>query len=286
MAKGTCEIDGCESPIKARGMCSAHYQAALKKGLPRRDMKASPEQRLWEKVERGPGCWEWTGYTQSGYGCLSIDGTPVRAHRLSWELHNGPIPEGLFVCHHCDNPPCVRPDHLFLGTNSDNIRDAVAKGRFVGWNTRKTHCINGHPFDEQNTRHTVAGRRACITCSNERRRRGPRPSVPKRPCLTCGLRDSRSGGRCSACYKYWRSHGVERPAELIERPRRQPVVACECCAVPVNRKPLAYCTSDTHLGRYGHIQRRQHAYRQRRRIEPQPRAPKEVGEDPNLRRPA
>jgi len=88
---------------------------------------------FWEKVAKGPGCWEWQAarYT-NGYGCIDIR-RPYRlrttAHRVAWALTYGPIPAGLFVLHRCDHPTCVRPDHLFLGTHTDNMRDMVAKGR-------------------------------------------------------------------------------------------------------------------------------------------------------------
>ena len=87
-------------------------------------------QRFWRKVRTSDGCWEWTAGTTSGYGLMYIHGRPVKAHRLSWMLHNGPIPDGLFVCHHCDTPRCIRPDHLFLGTAADNCHDRDRKGRF------------------------------------------------------------------------------------------------------------------------------------------------------------
>ncbi len=88
-----------------------------------------------EIVEPG-GCWIWMGgLCHGGYGCMNIgsrtDGSrrTVNAHRVSWEVHYGPIPDGLFVLHRCDNKSCVNPSHLFLGTHSDNMADMVAKGR-------------------------------------------------------------------------------------------------------------------------------------------------------------
>jgi len=81
------------------------------------------------RVDAG-GCWMWTASCdRDGYGHLMVAGRLRVAHRLSWELHRGPIPDGRQVCHTCDTPACVNPDHLFLGTQRDNMRDCVAKGR-------------------------------------------------------------------------------------------------------------------------------------------------------------
>jgi hypothetical protein len=89
--------------------------------------------RFWAKVQKSAGCWTWTAnHLPKGYGVIGVgaaDQGLKLAHRVSWEIHFGPIPAGLFVCHRCDNPPCVRPDHLFLGTVQDNVDDMVAKGR-------------------------------------------------------------------------------------------------------------------------------------------------------------
>jgi hypothetical protein len=87
--------------------------------------------RFWESVEKTSDCWMWKKAItpESGYGAMRWDGPTRGAHCISWEIHYGPIPEGMSVLHHCDNRPCVRPDHLFLGTLDDNNKDMAAKGR-------------------------------------------------------------------------------------------------------------------------------------------------------------
>jgi hypothetical protein len=89
---------------------------------------ATFEHRFWSRVDRSAGCWEWQGARNgAGYGVVSRDGRDHGAHRVAWELTHGPIPDGLFALHHCDNPPCVRPEHLYLGTAGDNLRDTHAR---------------------------------------------------------------------------------------------------------------------------------------------------------------
>ena len=89
-------------------------------------------ERFWAGLQQGDGCWEWQRARSDGYGVLGdqLNGRRrVYVHRLSWEIHYGPIPDGLCVLHHCDNPCCARPDHLFLGTKADNWQDCIEKGR-------------------------------------------------------------------------------------------------------------------------------------------------------------
>lgn len=138
-----CEYCGASfrhRPSRKARFCSApHAYAGMKRPL---------ADRFWEKVQKTEGCWLWTGATDGGgYGQIGSDtGSPVpfKAHRVSYQLHVGPIPDRLEVLHTCDNPPCVRPDHLFLGTQTDNMRDCAAKGRIrVGTEAHRRNASRG-----------------------------------------------------------------------------------------------------------------------------------------------
>jgi hypothetical protein len=128
------------------------------------------ELRFWSKVDRrGPEeCWPFSRVHDPGYGQFWLTPTqPVGAHRMAWELTNGPVPAGAYVLHRCDNRPCCNPGHLFLGTHQDNMDDMVHKGRqrSVNHNTKKTHCPNGHPYNEENTYIQPSnGSRRCRAC--------------------------------------------------------------------------------------------------------------------------
>jgi hypothetical protein len=153
----------------------------------------SPEliERFWRYIDKGDGCWEWIGRFGGSasqgerYGVLREPGRDPRreygAHRLSFEIHFGPIPADLFVLHRCDNRSCVRPDHLFLGTQLDNIRDMVAKGR-QSQPGPKSHCARGHALTDDNLVFKAGRGRQCRACLalTARARRHPTDPASRR----------------------------------------------------------------------------------------------------------
>jgi len=116
-------------------------------------------------IHFGPECWEWMGgKSHNGYGNYKgEDRVNWRAHRYAWTMVNGPIPPGMVVCHRCDNRSCVRHDHLFLGTTSDNAIDCVVKKRH--FNATKTRCPKGHEYAVHGGR-VKAGGRYCKLCTS------------------------------------------------------------------------------------------------------------------------
>jgi len=130
-------------------------------------------ERFWEKVDTSGECWLWrASMTSDGYGAFQSNGrTQVRAHRMALMLTLGMFDQRMQVLHHCDNPQCVRPEHLYLGTALENMRDRSRRRPVEMWNheARKTHCVNGHEFTPENTytrtdKRTDKRQRVCRAC--------------------------------------------------------------------------------------------------------------------------
>jgi len=147
--------------------------------------------RFWSKTKRAEnGCLVWmassSGWPGRKYGCFSILGKPIKAHRFSLLVKQGYLTAGKMACHTCDNSLCVEADHLYEGTGSQNIRDAVERGRHSNGQRSKTVCANGHPYADWNT-YEYRGQRQCRICRNVHRGRAPMNGLsPPRPTLTTG----------------------------------------------------------------------------------------------------
>jgi hypothetical protein len=139
----------------------------VKEELAPQDYEISP--RLITRFERkfipepNSGCWLWTdAVTAKGYGRILVGNKSRIASRVSHYIYKGTIPTGLLVCHTCDTPSCVNPDHLWLGSAADNMKDCSDKGRFS--NQRVNYCKSGHTFDDENTYRQSNGGRGCRIC--------------------------------------------------------------------------------------------------------------------------
>lgn len=197
MPKRTCSVDGCGKPHLAKSYCTGHYTrwhrygdpgpAELRQALAQCAQRSCSEpticygfcrlhviQHVGWSVRESTGCHLWLGITsQQGYGQLG-DVAKTRAHRLSWELANGtPIPKGLVVRHSCDTPACINPDHLSVGTDAQNVWDAISRGRrpvsaaFLA----KSECERGHDLTKPDAIYfaTTRGKRyaRCRKCRHE-----------------------------------------------------------------------------------------------------------------------
>lgn len=170
-----CDVAGCVKPVKARGVCTAHYQSLPREALrPPQDRTVDPLVRLLAKVSvSDDGCWDWTASERScGYGTFWLDGHTELAHRASYRMHVGPIPEGLELDHSCRNRLCVNPAHLEPVTPAENMRRQMVSN---GTGSARTHCREGHEFTAENT-YWVRGKnnarrcRACLRVQDRRRR--------------------------------------------------------------------------------------------------------------------
>lgn len=181
-----CAVEGCGRAPRYRGWCPTHYARWQRYGDVRAHLpigKPGPAPtpaivRVLRKVVLEPnGCWRYAGALSSvGYGSVSVGGGRggnVGTHRVSYEHFYGPVPDGLFVLHSCDNPPCVNPAHLRAGTPLDNMRDRSERGRLNPWQRQLTHCKHGHPFTGENLGFAPSkpSVRICRTCQRERSRR-------------------------------------------------------------------------------------------------------------------
>ncbi len=181
MTDATCSIFECGNSVHLRTWCLKHYSRWQKRRDPLRAQVSrtladvEPAEYVWSHFVRVPsGCWEWAGgVSDTGYATVRHRGVAVLAHRFTYELLVGPIADGLEIDHLCFNRRCINPSHLEAVTPRVNKLRSTSVSAV---NATKTHCNNGHPFDEANTHVDRLGRRRCRACARakERRRREAR----------------------------------------------------------------------------------------------------------------
>lgn len=131
-----CRIEDCQREVHQKLLCGRHYYRLWRNGDPLKISRNAPGSSLSEKFHSfgwdvaKDGCWNWRGrLNENGYGSIKHEGKRIYAHRASYMLNTGPIESGKVICHSCDNPKCVNPSHLWAGTQNENIRDMISKGR-------------------------------------------------------------------------------------------------------------------------------------------------------------
>jgi hypothetical protein len=164
-----CTIEGCGRPQKnkKRGLCNTHYLRWIRHGDVHYDESVKIA-RFWKKVQKGDNCWEWQGnkLLLSGYGVIQRDGKRMYAHRVSYEIEHGNLPDSLVIDHLCRNRGCVRPSHLEAVTFTENVLRGDGP---TAKNARKTHCKRNHPLSGENLYVNPQGFRQCRTCMRMRK---------------------------------------------------------------------------------------------------------------------
>ena len=184
MPKATCSIEGCERPAHCRGWCKNHYERWRLRGDPEWTRPSAFPENLLSRMEPQPnGCIWFTGAQDTdGYGVITIGRKLHKAHRTAYEHFVGPIPEGMTIDHECHNADetcpggvtcqhrrCVNVEHLAIKTRGENL--VASPNTWGGRNARKTHCPQGHPYDEANTIINARGARECRICKRDAWRR-------------------------------------------------------------------------------------------------------------------
>lgn len=199
----------------------------------KRQWSKSPRTLFWEKVDKTDGCWLWRGCRdQRGYGQLTVHRKKWKAHRFSFALAHGEIPEGAWVLHACDVPACVNPDHLFLGDAVANVRDSTPPGSRSRSCRAPWRACRGHAFTAANI-YYWHGHRHCRACDRERARvqRIVRPRQLPTHCRQCGRpmspQNTSSNKRCVACLREAAEHARSHVGPFSRR--RQCQARCGVC---------------------------------------------------------